>query len=64
MEHELTRQMIFVVVIAGLIGLSILFWLLRYYGKSEEQTDPGCGIVAVIYVLLVIVILAIVVFRR
>jgi hypothetical protein len=58
-----------VVTLAGLIGLSLLFWLFSRAGRQSapaEQTATGFGYqaVAVIYLLLVIAILAIVISGR
>jgi succinate dehydrogenase/fumarate reductase cytochrome b subunit len=66
----LTQQSEMVVVtLAGLIGLSLLFWLFNRVGREPppaEQAAASLGyeVVAVIYLLLVIAILAIVISGR
>jgi succinate dehydrogenase/fumarate reductase cytochrome b subunit len=69
-EHQLMQQSEMVVVtLAGLIGLSLLFWLFSRVGRQSapaEQAAASFGreVVAVIYLLLVIAILAIVISGR
>ena len=58
-----------VVTLAGLIGLSLLFWLFSRVGREPPPAEQalanfGREVVAVIYLLLVIAILAIVISGR
>jgi hypothetical protein len=58
-----------VVSLAGLIGLSLLFWLFNRTGRQPPPAQAstaslGTEALAVIYLLLVLAILAIIIARR